>query len=51
MAKAKKACPQSATSILDYPSSLSLHERESLAAEAKLAAAKKTKKRRIVTVK
>jgi hypothetical protein len=44
MAK-KKACQQSSTSFLDYPSSMSLYERESLAAEAKLAAEKKTTKR------
>jgi hypothetical protein len=43
MAK-KKACQQSATSILDYPSKLSLYERESLAADAKLAARKKKPK-------
>jgi hypothetical protein len=42
MAK-KKAVRLPATSVLDYPSSLSLYERESLAAEAKLDAEKKTK--------
>jgi hypothetical protein len=44
MAK-KKAAPQSSTSILDYCSTLSLYERESLAAEAKLAAEREIRKR------
>ena len=42
MAK-KKAVPLPSTRVLDHPASLSLYERESLAAEAKLAA-EKTKK-------
>jgi hypothetical protein len=44
MAKKKAGLPHSAN-ILDYPDSLSLYERESLAAEAKLAAERKIKKR------
>ena len=38
---ARKVVPPHSTSILDYPASLSNYERESLAAEAKLAAKKK----------
>jgi hypothetical protein len=44
MAK-KKAVHAPSPNILDYPDSLSLYERESLAAEAKLAAERKIKKR------
>jgi len=44
MAK-KKAGLTPSPNILDYPDSMSLYERESLAAEAKLAAEKKIKKR------
>ena len=41
----KKTGQPSSPNILDYPDSMSLYERESLAAEAKLAAEKKIKKR------
>jgi len=44
MAK-KKAGHAPSRNILDYPDSMSLYERESLAAEARLAAEKKIKKR------
>jgi len=44
MAK-KKAGLTPSPNILDYPDSMSLYERESLAAEAKLAAERKIKKR------
>ena len=44
MAK-KKADLAPSTNILDYPNSMSQYEKESLAAEAKLAAERKTKKR------
>jgi len=44
MAK-KKADQPLSPNILDYPSSMSQYERESLAAEAKLAAERKTRKR------
>src|ERR1700694_4521868 len=44
MAK-KKAGQPSSPNILDYPDSMSLYERESLAAEAKLAADRKIRKR------
>jgi hypothetical protein len=37
--------PPSSPNILDYPDSMSLYERESLAAEAKLAADRKIRKR------
>jgi hypothetical protein len=43
MSKKKAGQPLSAN-ILDYPSSMSAYERESLAAEAKLAADRKIKK-------
>ena len=41
----KKDVPLPETRILDHPNSLSLYERESRAAEAKLAAEKKKTKR------
>jgi hypothetical protein len=41
----KKAGHAPSSNILDYPDSMSLYERESLAAEAKLAAERKIKKR------
>jgi hypothetical protein len=41
----KKASQLPSPNILDYPDSMSLYERESLAAEAKLAADKKIRKR------
>jgi hypothetical protein len=44
MAKKKADRPPS-PNILDYPSGMSEYERESLAAEAKLAAERKIKKR------
>jgi len=44
MAKKKAGWPPS-RNILDYPDSMSLYERESLAAEARLAAERKIKKR------
>jgi hypothetical protein len=44
MAKKKAGQPPS-PNILDYPDSMSLYERESLAAEAKLAAERKIRKR------
>jgi hypothetical protein len=44
MAK-RKAGRRPSPNILDYPDSMSLYERESLAAEAKLAAERKIKKR------
>jgi hypothetical protein len=44
MAKKKAGQPPS-PNILDYPDSMSLYERESLAAEARLAAERKIKKR------
>jgi hypothetical protein len=44
MAKKKAGLPPS-PNILDYSDSMSLYERESLAAEAKLAAERKIKKR------
>jgi hypothetical protein len=44
MAKKKAGLPPS-PNILDYPDSMSLYERESLAAEAKLAAERKIKTR------
>jgi hypothetical protein len=44
MAKKKAGLPRS-PNILDYPDSMSLYERESLAAEAKLAAERKIKNR------
>jgi hypothetical protein len=44
MAKKKADWPPS-PNILDYPSGMSEYERESLAAEAKLAAERKIKKR------
>jgi hypothetical protein len=40
----KKADELPATRILDYPDSMSQYERESLAAEARLAAERKIKK-------
>jgi hypothetical protein len=44
MAKKKAGHAPSSRNILDYPDSMSLYERESLAAEAKLAAERKIKK-------
>jgi len=44
MAKKKAGLPRS-PNVLDYPDSMSLYERESLAAEAKLAAERKIKNR------
>jgi hypothetical protein len=44
MAKKKAGQPLS-SNILDYPSSMSQYERESLAGEAKLAAERKIRKR------
>jgi hypothetical protein len=41
----KKAGPPPSPNILDYSDSMSLYERESRAAEAKLAADRKIKKR------
>jgi hypothetical protein len=41
----KESWPAPSPNILDYPDSMSLYERESLAAEAKLAAERKIKKR------
>jgi hypothetical protein len=42
---AKKNGDQTSPNILDYPSGMPEYERENLAAEAKLAAERKTKKR------
>jgi len=44
MAKKKASQPLS-TNVLDYPESMSMYERESLAAEARLAAEREIKKR------
>jgi hypothetical protein len=45
MAKKKKADQPRSPDILDYPSGMSEYERESLAAEAQLAAERQTRKR------
>jgi len=45
MAKKKAGQPFPCTNTLDYPENMSDYERESLAAEAKLAAEKKTNKK------
>jgi hypothetical protein len=37
---------QPSTNILDYPSNMSMYEKDSLASEARLAAEKKAKKRK-----
>jgi hypothetical protein len=50
MAK-KKAGQHPSTNILDYPNSMSAYERESLAAEAKLAAERKIRKRPKPTIR
>jgi hypothetical protein len=50
MAKKTAAQPLS-TNLLDYPESMSLYERESLVAEARLAAEREIKKRPKSTVK